>query len=96
MLVNEIKKSSPTFVAIVEWIASEAWWTRADGIMVDHLTQGVSTTHSWTRILALLIDTRLVLGTIRRFETLRLAVGWFAKVSWLALTDWSRTKNGTD
>ena len=83
-------------MAVIEWISGESLRTRADGIMVNHLAQSIGAAHSRTRILALLVDTSLVLGTIRIFETFRLAIRWFAKVSWLAFTYWSRSKNGTN
>ena len=82
-------------MTVVEWISGESLRTRADGIVVNHLAQSIGTAHSRTRILALLVDTSLVLGTIRVFETFRLAIGWFAKVSRLTFTDWSGSQNGT-
>jgi hypothetical protein len=61
--------------------------------MTNHLTQSIGTAHSGTRILTLLIYTGLVQSTIRILETFRLAIWWFTKVSWLAITHWSWTKH---
>ena len=50
--------------AAVEGVSAVLARTRADGIVVNHLAQSIGTAHSWARILALLVDTSLVLGTI--------------------------------
>ena len=57
-----------------ECIALIAWQARADGRMISHVTLGVATTHSGTRIIALEITACLVQGAIAVNNTLWLAL----------------------
>lgn len=52
-------------LATDERIAREAISARADRVMADHLTLGVDSTSSRTRIFTFLCDTSHVVGTIR-------------------------------
>lgn len=52
-------------LALDEWITGIARWTRADRVVADHLTPGVDTARSCTRIAAVGSDTGQTVGTVR-------------------------------
>jgi hypothetical protein len=64
-----------------EWIADVVIGTRANGVMVHHITFGIDTTGSNTRISTLLLDTGLVRWTFSINNTFRSAIGWGSNVS---------------
>lgn len=60
-------------MALYEGVASEVGGTVADGVVVDHLTEGVGATEAGAGVPTLLVDTGLVVVTVGVYDALWVA-----------------------
>lgn len=74
--------------ATAEGITSKVFGTIAHRIVIVHLTQGIDTTYTHTRIAALLLNACKILRALRVDDALRTTVRWSTVVTWKTLAHW--------